>query len=260
MARPLTKIDHDGHLYIRPPSVEASIDAAIGQDLQTLDNRAAITDPRSADFLPLECLVHLIRDAGRRGDENAMNTLLPRLLGRCEAILRKKMPTSAKGDWEDVREEILGDFSVLFAEDGSDEKQTLDFFECRFNLAFRNFRIPYIEDENVRIRKHVSIPTRTEEISEAADEKFLSDLAERLRERHPIVDLDLRETILDALDMLPPDQCKAIVLFYYHGLPIESEDPAVTSVASACGVTGRAIRYRMKKALTTLSKKLTILT
>jgi len=145
MARPLTKTDHNGHLYTRAPSVEAAIDAAIGQDLETLTRRAAIANRFSPEFLPLECLVHLIRDARPRGDEDTMSALLPRLLGRCDAILKKKMPTGATGNWEEFRAEILGDFAVLFAEDGSDEKQKLDFFECRFNQAFRYFRIPYPE-------------------------------------------------------------------------------------------------------------------
>ena len=31
--------------------------------------RARVTDPRSSDYIPSECLVHLIRDAIRRGDD-----------------------------------------------------------------------------------------------------------------------------------------------------------------------------------------------
>jgi len=239
--------------------VEATIDAAIGQDLETLTRRATIKSPQSPEFLPLECLVHLIRDAGRRGDEEAMSALMPRLLDRCDSILKKKLPTDAADNWDDVRAEILGDFSVLFAEDGSDEKQTLDFFECRFNLAFRTFRIPYIRNESARNQGRVFAPQETEGTRDLADDEFLSGLAEKVRERDPVIDRDLRDMILNALDMLPFDQCRAVMLVYYHGLPIESEDPTVTSVASVCGVTGRTIRYRIKRAFATLSKKLTTL-
>src|SRR5579884_2935038 len=144
MALPLTKTAHHGKLYTRSPSVEAAIDGAIGQDVETLSRRASIVNRFSAEFLPLECLVHLIRDALRRGDEDMTDTLLQRLLGRCDAILRKKIPADIAGDWDEARAEILGDFAVLFAEDATDDKHKLDFFECRFNLAFRAFRIPYM--------------------------------------------------------------------------------------------------------------------
>jgi hypothetical protein len=40
MARPLTKMDEKGALYVRPPLVEAKIDAALTQDWQTLSKRA----------------------------------------------------------------------------------------------------------------------------------------------------------------------------------------------------------------------------
>ena len=120
MARPLTKRDQQGHLYTRSPSIETAIDTAIGQDLETLMRRTALPDGCS-DSLPSECLVHLIRDAIQRADEETMYALLPRLLSRCDAILKNRMPTEQAGNWDDVRTEILGDFAVLFAEDGSDE-------------------------------------------------------------------------------------------------------------------------------------------
>lgn len=60
MARPLEKTDADGNPYHRPPSIEAAIDTALAQDLQTQCDRALIRDKKSADYLPPECLVHLI--------------------------------------------------------------------------------------------------------------------------------------------------------------------------------------------------------
>jgi hypothetical protein len=235
--------------------VEAAIDGAIGQDLETLSRRAAIANQFSAEFLPLECLVHLIRDALRRGDDNITDTLLQRLLSRCDAILKKKTPVDIPGDWDEVRAQILGDLAVLFAEDATDDKHKLDFFECCFNLAFRTFRIPYIRKEIARSHGRVYAPTDTGEQQDLGDDWFLSELAEKFRDRDAPVDLTLRQAISNALDTLPFDQCKAVMLVYYHGLPIESEDPSVTSAATVCGVTGRAIRYRLRKALEALSIK-----
>jgi len=60
MARPLDKIVK-GERLKRPPEIEAAIDTALGQDIETIRRRAAIIDETSADYLPTECLVHLIR-------------------------------------------------------------------------------------------------------------------------------------------------------------------------------------------------------
>ena len=74
-----------------------------------------------------------------------MSILLPPLLARCEAMLIRKIPDRSRPNAIDIREEILGEFSVLFAEDGSGENpDQLDFFECRFNRAFRYFRIDFM--------------------------------------------------------------------------------------------------------------------
>ena len=70
MARPLTKHDQHGTLYSRPPLIEGLIDVALSQDLATLRTRAALRDQKAPEFLPSECLVHLVRD-GRRRDSPA---------------------------------------------------------------------------------------------------------------------------------------------------------------------------------------------
>ena len=64
MARPLTKRDKEGELYTRPLEVETAIDSAIHQDVATLLRRAPCSKLDSPEFMPMECLVHLIREAG----------------------------------------------------------------------------------------------------------------------------------------------------------------------------------------------------
>jgi DNA-directed RNA polymerase specialized sigma24 family protein len=54
---------------------------------------------------------------------------------------------------------------------------------------------------------------------------------------------------------LPLDQRKAVTLVYLYGLPEESEDPSAVTAATQCGVSGRAIRYRLAKAIAKLSEQ-----
>ena len=121
MARPLTKKDQKGDLYVRPSSVEAKIDGAIGQDWEPLSKRAQITDPNAADFLPRECLVSLIRDAIRSNDQRLATVLMRPLLLRCAANLLKTVPDSAIPNAAEVREDILDSFQMLFTAEAAED-------------------------------------------------------------------------------------------------------------------------------------------
>lgn len=258
MARPLTKTKTDGTPYVRPHSIETAIDQALQEDLDSLVRRARITKRASQGFMPLECLVHLIREGRRREDAKARDELLNVLFERCKAILNAKITTDEVENSEEVREEILGDFAVLFAEDETefDLSNRLDFFECRFNRAFLTFRIPYIERERERSETIRPIPQEKSDSADRTGDEILGHMAEAFRTAANQENYVLQNALRRAIDTLPADERKAVVLRYFYGLPEESAKPAVTSVASVCGVTGRTIRYRLERALAKLSKKL----
>lgn len=79
-----------------------------------------------------------------------MSAVLPVLLGRCEANLLAKVPNTGMPDAASLRQDILDELAGLFATDtttdGSDE---LDFYECRFNKAFRTLRIDAVRGSEV---------------------------------------------------------------------------------------------------------------
>jgi hypothetical protein len=87
MAKPLTKRNKDGKLYARRASVEAAIELAQTQDLNTLRSRLWITDRDAAEYLETEVLAHLMRDARRGMNAQLMEALFPALLKRCESNL-----------------------------------------------------------------------------------------------------------------------------------------------------------------------------
>jgi hypothetical protein len=94
MARPLLKKNEKGVLT-RPPGIEAKTDIALAQDWATLSRRARETNPLSPDFLPSECLVHLIRHAIRRSEDRTARVLMPQLLKRAEANLTQRNQSRA---------------------------------------------------------------------------------------------------------------------------------------------------------------------
>jgi hypothetical protein len=255
MARPLNKHYPDGTRYFRP--LEAAVDAALAQDVPTLCRRAAIQDRHSAEYLPPECLVHLIREARRQSDEATMNSLLPFLLRRCEANLRSKVSEKIPNA-SVLREEILGQFSELFASDGlGGNPNELDYFEIHFNAAFRAFRIDILRKEKrterVRGMSHVPLPGAQEHEQTSDDEIFI-----RLSDKFPTPATQegavaLKE-LMDEIKALPRHERDAVVLCHVMGYDEESDNPNKTTAATLCGVTGRTIRNRLTRAAAKLSR------
>lgn len=243
MAKPLTKISKKtGNLYTRPPNVERNIDGALGQDPATISKRLLITDRGSPEYLTSECLVHLFRDALRRGDNILRDRLATALLQRCEAILTHKLPDSAFTNAAYLREEVLGIFGEVLASDGcANNPDELDYFECKFNGAFRSLRIDLLRSEGKQRKRFKQFPRPSSGTKEDEDDEE-TDQGPCCRATQG--DGLAREDVLNAL---PPEVRKAVSLSDM-GYDVESEDPEKRTIATICGVTGRTIRYRLKQA------------
>lgn len=257
MARPLTKTKPDGAPYVRSSGVEAQIDAAVRLSLPELRGRLLITDRNAQGYLSHECLVHLVRHGRRCDDQGLMSAVLPVLLGRCEANLLVKVPDGEMPDAASIRQEILDGLTDLFALDASGEQtDDLDFFECKFNKAFRALRIDAVRRETRRRRsfKMVDLP-RSEEKSEpdAYEDAFarVSDAFKIL----PTQEWDaLRGPLVTAIEALPLDERKAVILVHVLGYKEESEDPDEETAATRCKCTARTIRNRLTRAAAKLSR------
>ena len=234
MARPLSKRDRNGVVYVRPQAIQDVLAVASQQDTERLRQRAFLTDQAGPEFLPSECLVYVIREAWRRRDQPAMNTLLPPLLARCERILRDK----ARGQTEQAIENVLSDFSFLFVEDGNEgHTDELDFIECRFNRAFRFFRIDCYRREVAHSKRFEQLPNQ-EESQEDGDERTFKALPNGWGAAPTQVRRIFREERLDAIKNLPPDEYKAVVLCGVLGLKEESEDPTITTTRLCAELRG----------------------
>jgi hypothetical protein len=256
MAQPLSKTkDEDGTLYTRSPGIEAAIDIALAQDLETICQRARIRNSKDQHHLPSECLVHLIRYAKRNGNDRALNALLNLLLERCAANLNKKVDSGIPNA-PLVRRTILRDFSALFALDGmTDDKLQLDFFEVRFNFGFMRFRqvrVTKVIDQHAR---EVEFPSEEGTTAESEiDNEVLARLAD-LRCDGDLENRVFRQQVIRAIRELPDNERKAILLVHYYGFQIAAEDdPSKVTAASLCGVTRRTIQNWLARGLAKLSK------
>jgi DNA-directed RNA polymerase specialized sigma24 family protein len=249
MVRPLSKDGQGGTRYERPQAVEAKIAAALNLDSAAVLARAKLSDPKNAEYLSSECLVHLIREALRRRDEKTFNTLLPTLLRRCEANLLRtvddRMPGAAQ-----IREDILSEFGLMFAQDGSEEHGgELDYYECRFNRAFRALRIDHIRVAKAALEPLVPLPaSRDDGADETPDEEVLAGMSESANHKATQEDHVYLGELIRAIENLAPDLRQAFVLCRIFGYEEESEDPSKRTAATICGVTGRTVRNRLARA------------
>lgn len=220
MAQPLHKTTPDGALYTRFPAIEAEVNAALAQDTGSLCRRATIRDPKTADYLSSECLLHLIREAGRRGDDAARDALLPLLLARCTINLYAKVDGAIAGAPQ-LREDILGEFAELFAIDGSPlDRHELDFFEVRFNMGFARFRISRVRAalslQNNQAPWPEDLPANDVTAERELDDEVLARISDLKGDGNPEEKL-FRKQVYAAIKALPPDERKAVILVHRMG-------------------------------------------
>ncbi|MXZ08335.1 MAG: hypothetical protein F4Y79_02725 [Gemmatimonadetes bacterium] len=254
MARPLTKRDSAGNLYVRPERVEAQINKILSRDLAMLKHRLSITDAQLPNYLLSECLVYLIRDSRRNKDDAILNAVFPILFTRCEKILLAKVQDNELSNAAYVREEVLGQFGELFATDGTEENcDNLDYFECHFNKAFRSFYIDLIRSERTRLRRFVPLPDQADTPQSNSHEGIPSQVIEAVQSPDTVEHAVLQRELREAIDTLTDDERRAVNLYYVEGYKIESKNPNEVTVATICNVSGRTIRYRLARAIAKLS-------
>jgi hypothetical protein len=253
MVRPLTK-HKDGVRYTRPAVVESNIDGALGANPATLRGRLLITDKTASDHLRSECLVHLVRETHRTGDSERRDGILRVLLGRCEAILTVKvsnrLPNAAQ-----IRDDVLSAFFELLVVDGTgDRPDELDYYECKFESAFRTLRLDGIDRELRVVNRNADLPDHGDVDEPGAYEDAFARVSEAFRTPATQESTLFRQDLWEAINALPPDQRRAVILVHVLGYDEESDNPNKVTAATLCNCKGRTIRNRLSRAAKALAR------
>jgi hypothetical protein len=250
---PLRKRRLSGELYERDPKAKALIAELAALSRDELTARAAITKRADPRYIPSECLVHLIR-ASRRDNNEAWFERLYRIL--IERVLRS-LPRAEGPDGKTesltrgvVRDKVFSRFVELLSADRAAYVDKLDYFEVRFDGAVASLRRDAQEqawrDEN---RSH---PLEYDE-----DSGELSPEVEAAAGTHdPFAASDFddrayRSRFDAAIEALPPEQCR-IIHMLRQGIPIDSKEPDVMTIAKALDRSEKTVRTYRDKAFVAL--------
>lgn len=254
MARALTKMKLDGRLYVRPAAIERQIDEVLSLGVPELRQRLMAVDKNAGGYLHNETLVHLIRLSILENRPEVSGAVLPVLLVRCEKNLEVTVSDELR-DAAMVREDILGEFSERLALDSTTESGVLDFFECRFNLAFAALRMDVVRRALTRL-KYEGEPESTDlaedELYGQPDsliKKLIDNLSAPPTQEWEAIGC----AVIEAIKKLPRDERKALILVHVLGYQQGSDDPTLITAATRCKCDPRTIYNRLQRAEKRLS-------
>lgn len=251
MVQPLTKRHlKTGELYTRRPEVEQEIEVLLQLPTETRLERARNVDLESQDAMSDEALLHMVRDAHRKGAEDERNTLIRPLFIRCQARLKRAMPDGLFANAQKLRDDALSDFCDLLLADGSGEiPDRLDYYEVNFADALKKLRSTVRRAQDRDFERNTQLPedaeTDTEEPARADD---VTRRAEELTATAALQESALiAQDYARVLKILTPHERDAVVL-REMGYRIDSIKPKEVTIAQKLGVTRRTIQNWLASA------------
>lgn len=255
---PLTK-QKGGKLYTRPDYIEAALERALDLSRDEVLAAVAILDKSHPDFIPSECLVHLVRKTARDNRDNYFQKLhqalmrrVDRALPRAEHALGDKVGVNLARD--QIRSQVRDRFEMILIDDRRGGDDRLDIFEAKFNFGIARLRSTarekaWREDER---RATLENDEKTGEFSvevEIAAGSLLRPDCEKWD------DPFYRSRLDAAIRDLPPEQSRIITMLMI-GIPIESKNPDAQTISKLEGCVEKTVRNRARRAILTLRQAL----
>lgn len=220
-----------------------------------------ITDPANKDYIPSECLLHLVRgcraDNSDRHFEVLFRTLRKRIIARLPAPeighgVNSEVIVSHRN--AKIYEYVMDRFQELLVGDRSGYDERLDYFEINFNDAIAALRQSG-RRKALKEEKRSEPMTYDDETSELNAEIEEAAAAQNPISESKFDDPAYRFRIFAAIDSLPEDQRRVVELLRL-GIPIDSKEPSVQTIVQILGCVEKTVRNRRDRAFEAIRKAL----
>ncbi len=255
---PLRKKDKNGKPYTRLPEIEAKLFAISTLSPEAISARCAIHDYDSADYLPSECLLYLVRGHRSKPFDGCSEVLFKALMERVlRGLPRAESPdgTQERLTESDVRDEVRHRFLEMLVRDRQEYVEGLDFYEIRFEMAMKKRRLD-AQDKVFRRNNPLKSIENDNDTGEIAPEVERAAGSFDPFDSDAIADSIYLLRLDEAIDALPKLE-KAIIEMIRKEIPIESKEPGVVNIANALGKTPKTVRKYRDQAYATLRAALT---
>ena len=243
---PLRKRTVKGDLYTRPAHVEALLALLVTLPEEEALARARIANRRAPGWIPGECLVHMLRRAGRLRDRRGYRRWYELLAAR----VRMALPRPANERRASAKELEIADlafdrFVRLLGPDLSGYEERLDIWEARFDLALANLRRDALrnvlpgddEPEQVAIDHDPAVAAEAEVAGGAFDPFDPARLYEE----------SFRFRVWAAIDALPTEQNRILTMMA-KGMAIGTGAEGEQSISGILRMHPRTVNNHKRRA------------
>jgi hypothetical protein len=254
---PLRKLNLKGQLYIRPPEIEAKLVELGSLSRDELLTRCVIREREDPRYVPSECILYFVRNC-RNEDANSFFEQLYKIL--LERVFRRLPSPEGAGETEtltasEIRNHAVGTLVELLAADRNNYSEKLDYFEIRFDSAMARLRADACREVLPDAKRSVPL-----EINQETGE-LLSEVERTGEGFDPfnptkLSSLDYRLSLDSAIDVLTVEK-RRIVEMIKLGIPIDSKEPGVVTIAKTLGKSEKTVRTHRDEAFAELYAWLT---
>jgi hypothetical protein len=250
---PLRKRTLEGKLYTRDAKIRAKLSELEALSRDKLVERLKIRRRDDPGYVPSECLLYFVRATRMDNSAAHFERLYKALI---ERVLRSlPRPESADGKTVSltksrIREKVADRFVSLLAGDRTEYAEALDYFELRFDGGLANLR----RDAQEQVWRETNRTTSLEFNEETGEPSPEIERAAGSFDPFKSADFgaeDYRSHLHAAIATLPVEQTR-IVEMLRQGIPIDSKDPNVVTIAKTLGKSEKTIRLHRDKAFAAL--------
>lgn len=249
MVIPLKKTTREGEPYHRRAEIEQALSALDNLAPGQLVERLTCTQ----HAVPFEVLIYFLRHTELELGPKYLEPIFCTFYGRLEAVLQKVV----SGAWIDhaasIREELSEQIIEMIAKDRGSQEEKMYYWEVNFNDALSKLRTDVLRKHGPARKTDPLNNARplTEESDNGEEVSHEVDIAaaEFINPNSSIIDdVAFRSRLVDAINELPEDERRAFGL-RWQGMPIESQDPEVETIAKVLECTERTVRNRLNRAI-----------